>query len=203
MLFRDVQYLADSDQIKTLGFYWDKSVKRLQQRQEHAAQVAHDNNQDLSKLHRSDKCKSGFVGVYSNGNGYRAEGKNPHDPKSTITVGSFKTAEEAALARLHHHQKYKLPYGKLEEEMVKIRHNEEWLRDLPDERVKHEVIYMWAHEFREPLPNLSDEDRELENIDPHTGKAPWKGGEMRKVVDMRTQAQKDAEADLAVREGKK
>lgn len=64
---------------------------------------------DISKLHRSDKTKSGFVGVYANGRGFRAMNRNNQ------YIGQYDSAEEAAWARYVNHKQSGLPYGPLEE----------------------------------------------------------------------------------------
>jgi hypothetical protein len=164
--------MAESEEIDVLGFEYAQAAKRLREHQAHAQEQARATDPDLTKLHRSAKAKSGFVGVYSNGNGFRAEGRDPHNAHGVVTIGSFKTAELAALARLKHHQRHKLPYGELEMAMEHMLKSEpetrrkvecgEWSMD----RLKHEVIWTHANTFKEPLPNLTDEERALENVDP-------------------------------------
>ena len=70
------------------------------------------------KLHRAKPGKngSGFVGVYTNGKGYRAVGKLPSGKGGVAehTIGTYPTAEQAALARYLHYKKHGLPYGELE-----------------------------------------------------------------------------------------
>lgn len=63
---------------------------------------------DLTKLHRSAKTKSGFVGVYANGSGFRAAGRNG------AYIGQYASAEEAAWERRKYYKKHNLPYGELE-----------------------------------------------------------------------------------------
>jgi hypothetical protein len=70
---------------------------------------------DLEVLHRSDKTKSGFVGVYANGAGFRAAGRGG------AYLGTFKTAEEAAWARYKLYKRANLPYGELELEIDRLR----------------------------------------------------------------------------------
>ena len=68
----------------------------------------------LDKLQTSDKVKSGFVGVYANGKGFRAVGCRPDGSGGAAahSIGTFPTAEQAAVARLFYYQNNKLPYGK-------------------------------------------------------------------------------------------
>lgn len=70
---------------------------------------------DISKLHRNKKLKSGFVGVYANGQGFRAMSRD-HAGKA-VAIGTFKTAEEAAHRRMSYHRQHNLAYGELEAEM--------------------------------------------------------------------------------------
>lgn len=73
---------------------------------------------DLSKLHRSAKTKSGFVGVYANGKGFRAAARVPNGGGSAEKhLGTFDTAEEAAWRRYLYYKEHKLPYGELEVEV--------------------------------------------------------------------------------------
>lgn len=70
---------------------------------------------DVAKLARSNKTKSGFVGVYANGNGFRAMGRKSVDDPQQITLGTWQTGELAAWKRLKHYEAQGLPYGLVEE----------------------------------------------------------------------------------------
>lgn len=72
---------------------------------------------DLDKLHREERTKSGFYGVYVNGKGFRCVGADPKDPRSTIHLGTYESAEAAAWIRYQHHKKHNLPYGEWEIEL--------------------------------------------------------------------------------------
>lgn len=72
---------------------------------------------DMDALHRSDKLKSGFVGVYANGNGFRAMGRNASG-KGTTYIGQYATAELAAWARCLHYRKHGFPYGAEEDKLT-------------------------------------------------------------------------------------
>jgi hypothetical protein len=161
-----IEHLAVSGQIDPLGFEFAQAVKRLNSRGRMFEELVP--AADLSRLHRSDKAKSGFVGVYSNGKGFRAEGKD-HKTGLLITIGTFPTAESAAHARYQHYQRAGMPYGRLEELMEQYRKREESLRAMSDERLKHEVIWSEAANSKRPIEGLSDEDRALERINPYTG----------------------------------
>lgn len=79
---------------------------------------------DLSKVHKSTRTKSGFVGVYANGKGFRATGKaGPNNPGEK-SLGTYPTAEEAAWRRYCYYKQSKLPYGELEVEMQRWRNGE-------------------------------------------------------------------------------
>jgi len=65
---------------------------------------------DTSLLHRSSRLKSGYVGVYANGKGFRADGTHPSG-KGVQYIGTFQTPEAAAWARYIHHKQHNLPYG--------------------------------------------------------------------------------------------
>lgn len=69
---------------------------------------------DVSKLARSTRTKSGFVGVYANGKGFRAMARDENDANIQKSIGTFASAEQAAWARYLHYTKHKLPYGEVE-----------------------------------------------------------------------------------------
>lgn len=77
---------------------------------------------DYGKLHRSSRAKSGFVGVYSNGQGFRGDARHANGV-DMISIGTFPTAVEAAWRRYLHHQKHGLPYGEFEFEIEVVRKN--------------------------------------------------------------------------------
>jgi hypothetical protein len=70
---------------------------------------------DVSKLHRSSRVKSGFFGVYANGQGFRAVGRRG---AYIITAAS---AELAAWHRYQHYMQNGHPYGELEIEIDRLR----------------------------------------------------------------------------------
>lgn len=70
---------------------------------------------DATKLHRSEKLKSGFYGVYASGQGFRAMG-----PRGTYLV-TCQTALEAAWRRYQHYMEHGLAYGELEVEVERLR----------------------------------------------------------------------------------
>lgn len=88
---------------------------------------------DLSKLHRSDKTKSGYTGVYANGSGFRAMGRTKNDA-TPIYLGQFETSEAAAWHRYLHYKREGIPYGELEIEIQKYR------TEFHDTRPEEDII---------------------------------------------------------------
>ena len=76
---------------------------------------------DFKKLHRSEKTKSGFVGIYMNGQGFRATGRASVTSSEHVYIGTYQTAEEAAWKRYLHYKEQGLPYGELETVIEKYR----------------------------------------------------------------------------------
>jgi hypothetical protein len=66
---------------------------------------------DISKLQRGKKSKSGFVGVYANGQGFRAVGRADIGDSTEIGLGTYQTAELAAWKRYQHYRLKGIPYG--------------------------------------------------------------------------------------------
>jgi hypothetical protein len=75
---------------------------------------------DLRLLHTSPKTKSGYVGVYANGQGFRAMGRDPVTGTQAY-LGTKQTAEAAAWLRYLHYKRNGLPYGELELEIETYR----------------------------------------------------------------------------------
>lgn len=75
---------------------------------------------DPGQLHGSTRTKSGFVGVYANGKGFRAMAKTVGSSVQK-SIGTFATAEQAAWARCLHYKKHQMPYGELEEALDEAR----------------------------------------------------------------------------------
>lgn len=89
---------------------------------------------ELDKLHKSKKTKSGYVGVYANGVGFRAHGRESKESTKQVYLGQFDTAEAAAWHRYLHYKMNKMPYGELEEEIERYR------TQFNDERPEEEII---------------------------------------------------------------
>lgn len=92
---------------------------------------------DLTKLHKNPKLKSGFHGVYANGQGFRAMGRD--FAGKAIVIGTFKTSEEAAHRRMTYYRTNNLAYGELEEEMERWRADvQQW--GVPSQATDEELI---------------------------------------------------------------
>lgn len=118
---------------------------------------------DVAMLHRSDKVKSGFSGVYANGNGFRAMGIDPQT-KNVCYVGTYPTAERAAEARRIFFLKNGMPYGRLAEHMETFKHSDAWKHASP-ELIRRYSIFELA-QAGTPAEGLSEEDRKWETTDP-------------------------------------
>lgn len=88
---------------------------------------------ELDKLHRSKKTKSGYVGVYANGGGFRAMGRESKESAKQIYLGQFETSEAAAWHRYLHYKTNKIPYGELELEIERYR--AEYNDTRPDDEI--------------------------------------------------------------------
>jgi hypothetical protein len=167
-LLRRIENMAVLGEVDSLGFEFAQALKRLNGRGRMFDEVPSDI--DLTKLHRSDKAKSGFVGVYSNGKGFRAEGRDPGS-KGLITLGTFPTAEGAALARFTHYKRHGLPYGRLEDTIEKMKLQDEVVRwsGGNETKIKHLAIWEAKHMMHQPFEGLTEEERDMENVEPISG----------------------------------
>lgn len=173
LLLRRVTHFATSgDQngvLDALGYEFAMALRQLHNKGRLYENEAAVPGVDPIKLHRSTRAKSGYVGIYSNGKGFRAEGKDPKNTHNLITLGTFPTAEGAAWARYRHYKQYGIMYGQLEE-AVDERRKEEMYRAMPDDVVKHHVIWDAANLIKTPIEDLTPEERALERVDPFSGK---------------------------------
>lgn len=112
-----IEDLISDDQISWLGLDWQQSIRATRDKLGGLPLSLADIDQ--AKLHRSTKTKSGFVGVYANGAGFRATGRHAE------YLGTYKTAIEAAAMRFLHYKKNGLPYGELELEIDRLRRDGE------------------------------------------------------------------------------
>jgi len=113
MLLIHIEALAYDDSLSWLPPDWQHTHK--EQRKSAANLPTSLLNVDLTVLHRSTSTKSGYVGVYANGKGFRAVGRK------SAYLGTFDSAEEAAFKRYLVYKQNKLPYGELEIEVDKRR----------------------------------------------------------------------------------
>lgn len=112
--------MFERGQAQYFGPLFENALKTV--RADNLGVIANGPQIDLSKLHRSDKTKSGFVGVYATGKGFRAMGKKVGSGGGGEQyLGTFETAEEAAWRRYVYYKDNKLPYGELEVEIEKWR----------------------------------------------------------------------------------
>lgn len=115
LMFGQISSLLNVGQASFLGPMYEELLKEV--RDENFGAISSGTPLDLSKLHRNQKLKSGFHGVYANGNGFRAVAPGG----KYITTAP--TAEEAAWRRYLYHRERGLPYGELEIEVDKWRAN--------------------------------------------------------------------------------
>lgn len=109
MFLGQIGAMLEVGQAGFLGPVWARELKAL--REENFGVISAGPAIDLTVLHRSTKTKSGFVGVYANGSGFRAMAKIKG---SEIYIGQFDSAEEAAWKRRLYYKEHRLPYGELE-----------------------------------------------------------------------------------------
>lgn len=109
LLLVQIRSQLEVGQAGYLGPMFESALKQV--RDENFGAIASGKPIDVSLLHKSMKLKSGYVGVYANGNGFRAVG-----PGGRYIVTS-PTAEEAAWRRRSYYVDNRLPYGELEVEI--------------------------------------------------------------------------------------
>jgi hypothetical protein len=112
---------------------------------------------DITKLHRSDRTRSGFTGVYSNGQGFRAVGKDfeaGESSKRQRSIGTYPTAEGAAWARYLYYKKHNLPYGEVETELAHWRGY--YPKSWTDQEIIDEVNILRESHGQDPI-SLADE----------------------------------------------
>lgn len=122
-----VESLIRADQFAWLSIDWQDTQRT--HRDQHGGLPPSLSGIDLAMLHRSERTKSGFVGVYANGAGFRATGRR------SAYLGTYTTAEEAAARRYLHYKQHGLPYGELEIAIDELRKQgevgtDEALRDI-------------------------------------------------------------------------
>lgn len=150
MLMMKVDHIAHT-QPELLGFEYERAS-------ESRAQI------NVNVLHRSERTKSGYVGVYVNGKGFTAMGKFNARSTEQKSLGTFPTAAQAAEARRQHYLKNGIPYGALAERIETFNGSDVW-RGASDELKRRQAIYELAKEGT-PVEGLSDEDKIWETRDP-------------------------------------
>ena len=161
-------FMASGEKLPFFTKAHQLTLNRLRNVKEFEQLNADDGINDAS-LHTSTKTSSGYVGVYVNGNGYRAMAADAKGQQ--ITLGTFPTSREAAWCRYLHHKRLGLPYGALADAIEKrLVH----YPNAPLGKVKHMAIWDSADAGR-PIPGLSIEDRHLEHVDPFDGSAEYDG----------------------------
>jgi hypothetical protein len=120
LFFRELGGLIRNGTTTGWGPGWIEAFTTARTKQRHEEIDTRCSEIDFSKLHASARTKSGFVGVYLNGKGFRAMGRDPRTRQERY-LGSFDSAPEAAWARYLHYQEHKLPYGPLEEAITEAR----------------------------------------------------------------------------------
>lgn len=141
MMLKRIDHMVENGQVDVLGYEFAKAKHRLDNPKH--SEVSAAGPIDLMKLHRSDKLKSGLVGVYANGKGFRCVGRSP-TTNTLVHLGTFPSADEAAWARYLHYQKHNLPYGEYAEKLEKLSaiytdHTEAQIRAIADAEIEEET----------------------------------------------------------------
>src|SRR5690606_24558580 len=95
MLLREISHRFDEGEAMFLSSSFQAALRVVRER--HFGVINESAPlMDLSKVHRSSRTKSGFVGVYANGKGFRAMGRTSLTNPALRSLGTYPTAEEAA-----------------------------------------------------------------------------------------------------------
>jgi hypothetical protein len=119
-----IDALAKGNTTAKLSVAWSKAWDSLDSKSVNARLQADSASIDFSVLCTSRTTNSGFEGVYAHSNparGFIAQGRDPETRKPGKHLGLFSSAAQAAWARYQHYKKHNMPYGKLEEEVEKVR----------------------------------------------------------------------------------
>lgn len=177
ILFAQVAAMLEQGQAGYLGPLFERALKTV--RQANFGAIGSGPAIDLSKLAANPKIKSGYVGVYANGNGFRAMGKKPGGIGEQY-IGSFPTAEEAAWKRYCYYKEHGLPYGEMEDEIREWRARGEQGTDLEiAERIrKYAASVGTLHHFDPEGEDTSDASAGtgLLGFDPDTASTLLNGG---------------------------
>jgi hypothetical protein len=161
MLLDRIDNIASTDP-KQLGFEFERARKQLEGRGEFTDGDAY--AIDTARLHRSDKTKSGYTGIYVNGKGFVAHARASLSDRTEITLGTFPSATQAAEVRRIHYVKHGIPYGRLGEKIESYRNRPEGT--MSPEFQRQVAIHDLAKEGT-PAEGLSEEERVWETQDPY------------------------------------
>ena len=153
-LLKKVDDLA-STRPELFGFEYERAYNRQQQH------VVYEIN--TARLHRTDKTKSGFVGVYANGKGFTAQAKISATDSAQASLGTFPTAVQAAEVRRVHYYKHSIPYGRLGDKLESFRGTPMEGQSAAFQRQL--AIYELA-QAGTPAEDITDDERRWENEDP-------------------------------------
>jgi hypothetical protein len=79
---------------------------------------------DISVLARNNRVRgTGFDGVYNHRGAFVVDARDPATLRMRRMPGRYPEPELAAWARYQHYRKYKIPYGRLEDEIEKQRNS--------------------------------------------------------------------------------
>jgi hypothetical protein len=106
-LLARIEELCADGQAKQFGDGWGRAFNQLTA--DGVDLASSGPRVDISHLERA-RNKSGFAGVYANGKGYRAEARDPVT-KLPRHIGTYQSAEAAALARYRYYEQHGMIYG--------------------------------------------------------------------------------------------
>lgn len=159
MFLGQISALLETGQGGFLGPQWGRELKAL--REDNFGAINAGPPIDLLLLHRSTKTRSGFVGVYMNGSGFRAMARIKG---SEIYVGQFDSAEEAAWKRRLYYKEHRLPYGELEIDIAAWRARGEKGTDEELARLilEYSKTVNTSHVYEDPYSDVTERDGAVE-----------------------------------------
>lgn len=121
---------------------------------------------DVAKLHRSDKTRSGFVGVYANGKGFRAMARRSATDATQINLGTRASSEQAAEMRRLHYEREGMAYGEAEDAIQAFRKaHPGYGTDRTDEELLDETNE-WLERTLQPPVSLTSKAQGLSVVAP-------------------------------------
>lgn len=165
LMLDDIEYMlmANPHALGTLGYRYATARQVMDRNGDFSVISPLIPQIDASVLHRTDRTKSGYVGVYSNGKGFSAQGRGSKGERS-VHLGTFQSAEEAAWARRAHYLRHGFTYGKLAEMAEQYEKRPDRVRDLPEASVKALLISESAL-VNEPIDGLTEEEMKWLEVD--------------------------------------